>query len=91
MSSSITGKMERSNGEAFGTLFTDLPKAFECFDLELLIAKLNAYDFSLKLRFSFSEWLEIIFLSTTRFNFGSASIRNVFDRPLLFHGPHICS
>ena len=31
----------------FGTLLTDLSKAFDCLDNKLLIAKLNAYGFSL--------------------------------------------
>ena len=31
----------------FGALWTDLFKAFYCLDHELLIAKFNAYDFSL--------------------------------------------
>ena len=42
-------KWKRSvdNSNMFGTLLTDLSKAFDCLDHELLIAKLNAYGFSL--------------------------------------------
>ena len=42
-------KWKRSvdNNKAFGALLTDLSKAFDCLDHELLIAKLNAYGFSL--------------------------------------------
>ena len=42
-------KWKRSvdNSKMFGALLTDLSKAFDCLDHELLIAKLNAYGFSL--------------------------------------------
>ena len=35
------------NGQIFGALLTDLSKAFDCLNHELLIAKLNAYRFEL--------------------------------------------
>ena len=40
-------KSSVDNSKMFGTLFTDLLKAFDCLNHELLIAKLNAYGFSL--------------------------------------------
>ena len=40
-------KRSVDNSKMFGTLLTDLSKAFDCLDHELLIAKLNAYGFSL--------------------------------------------
>ena len=41
-------KKSVQNGKAFGFLLTDLSKAFDCLHLELFIAKLNTYDFSLR-------------------------------------------
>ena len=40
-------KRSADNGKAFSALLTDLSKTFDCLDHELLIAKLNAYGFSL--------------------------------------------
>ena len=38
-------KKSVDNGGAFGALFTHLSKAFDCLSQELLIPKLDAYDF----------------------------------------------
>ena len=40
-------KQAVDSGQMFGALLTDLSAAFDCLDNELLIAKLNAYGFSL--------------------------------------------
>ena len=45
----MLGKWTRpvDNGKAFGALLTDLFRVYDCLDHEVLIAKLNAYGFSI--------------------------------------------
>ena len=52
-------KWKRSidRGKVFGALLTDLSKAFDCLNHDLLIAKLNAYGFSLPALRLFHEYL----------------------------------
>ena len=40
-------KLSNDKGDSFEVLLTDLSKEFECLSLELLIAKLTEYSFSL--------------------------------------------
>ena len=40
------GKSTTDNKKSFAALLTDLSKAFDCLSHDLLIAKLNAYEFN---------------------------------------------
>ena len=90
-------KWKRSvdSGKAFGALLTDLSKAFDCLDHELLIAKLNAYGFSLPALRLIHDYLShrkqrtrvndsysewFAVWGNTRLNFGTTSIQHFFSR-----------
>ena len=46
-----------NNKKVFGALLTVLSKAFDCLSRELIIAKLNAYNFSLAVRKLIHDYL----------------------------------
>ena len=50
-------KRSGNGGKVFGSLLTDLSRAFDCLDHELLVAKLNAYGFSLPALRLISDYL----------------------------------
>ena len=88
-------KISVDSGEAFGALLTDLSKAFDCLEHELLIAKLNAYAFSLPALRLIHDYLShrkqrtrvndsysewFAVWGNTRLNFGTTSIQHFFSR-----------
>ena len=50
-------KKSVDKGKTFGVLLTDLSKAFDCLSHDLIIAKLNAYGFSLSTARSMQSYL----------------------------------
>ena len=77
--------------KTFGALLTDLSKAFDCLDLELLTAKLNAYGFDLPTLRLIRDYLtnrkqrtKIDDNYSSWRSTGVNSIQYVFGRPILY-------
>ena len=67
--------------DVVGALLTDLSKAFDCLDHDLLIARLNAYDFSLPALRSIHDYLLNKKQRTRINNLYSTWIETVFGVP----------
>lgn len=90
---SNAGKMEKISGpgRTFGALLTDLSKAFNCFDYELLIGKLNTHEFCLESKDpriqrsnpSKRNWLSILF-GVPKGSILGASLYDLFLADLFF-------
>ena len=85
-------KQSVDEGKVFRALLTDLSKAFDCLDYELLIANLNAYGFSLPALRLINDYLSNRRQRTRIGNSFSDRFEVIFGvpqgsilRPLLFH------